>query len=114
MNTDSNSDPRSIMEAVPMNEIPQISKQLSSAARGPGEDINMDVTMGSSSKDEVPNFEDDLGGADRRQEAQRRSEESDEVPEACHSNSEENSDSTDALSEAKEEEIGDFKRLPGQ
>jgi hypothetical protein len=114
MNTDRDADARSIMDTAPLKTIPQISKRLSITAIGPNEDTNMDVTMKCSSKDVVPNAEVDLGGTDKRREVWKMSEEGDAVFEADHNNSEEESHSIDTLTDAKEEEIGDFKRLPGQ
>jgi hypothetical protein len=114
MNTDGEADARSITNTFPLKNILQISKRLSITAIGPNEDSNMDITMKSSSKDDVPNAEVGRGGTEKRREVWKISEVGGAVSEADHNDSEEDSYSIDTFTDAKEEEIGDFKRLPGQ
>ena len=112
MNTDHDADPRSLIEIEPqVIIIPQISQSLSLTAIVAAEDDSRNIKC--SSEDDVPNIHVDLGGANKRKEAWAISEEGGAASEACQGSSESKGD-PDTLADAREEQIGDFKRLPGK
>lgn len=115
-NTYHDADQRSTMEAIPVMNIPQIPKRLSFTMIDAAEDIDRSSQTKSDSEVDVLNVQVDLGGVEMRKQAWTITEEEGAVFEFCQSNSTQDFDPTDTLTDtdAREEQIGDFKRLPGR